>query len=94
MKLLQVVDDCRKVLAAGRKAALRPLLRLRRLLDQSEPRYLLNQLYVDDYCVWIQRAADDTLRSLADALAAVRRPIRKIQRRSLAGNDVIGDRSQ
>ena len=27
------------------------------MLDSSDERYLLNKLYIDDFCVWLQRGA-------------------------------------
>ena len=30
---------------------------VRHMLDSSDERYLLNKLYIDDFCVWLQRGA-------------------------------------
>ena len=66
-----VIEDTQKMLRVGKILVLKQLLKIVRLFNKSEPRYLLNQLYVQDYCVWIQKASDETLSSLASALGEV-----------------------
>lgn len=39
----------------GKACILRCLLEVHRVFRESEPAYILNDLYVSDYCVWIQR---------------------------------------
>jgi len=39
-------------------------------MDQ-DARYVLNDLYITDYCTWIQSASLERLQSLAAALAKV-----------------------
>lgn len=39
---------------SGRRRLLRCLLEIQCLLMDTESRYILNDLYVTDYCVWIQ----------------------------------------
>ena len=34
---------------------LKCLLEILILFNESEPHYLLNELYVTDYCIWIQK---------------------------------------
>ena len=41
------------------------------LFAKSDPRYLLNQLYIQDYCTWIQKSNEETLKSLASGLESV-----------------------
>jgi hypothetical protein len=52
---------------------LKSLLAVRDIFKGSECRYLLNKLYIDDYCVWIQQFADSRLatftRTLDEAVA-------------------------
>jgi len=49
------------------------LLHIRTLFNRREPYYLLNQLYIDDYIIWIQsRALDENLKKLAKNLARYR----------------------
>jgi hypothetical protein len=67
------LTDVVSILMCGRRAALRCLLHVRRLLahgdDDSEMHYLLNTLFLDDYCAWLQMLPDDAL--LASAAAAL-----------------------
>lgn len=39
----------------GKACVLRCLLEVHRVFRENEPAYILNDLYVSDYCVWIQR---------------------------------------
>lgn len=49
------------------------LLHVKQLFNRREPFYLLNQLYIDDYIIWIQsRALDENLKKLAKNLARFR----------------------
>jgi len=50
---------------------LKCLLDLRSILLDQDCRYVLNDLYITDYCVWIQTASDKRLHSLADAIEKV-----------------------
>ena len=47
--------DAQRVVAEGKAAFLRVLLAVKQCFERSEPRYLLNRLFVDDACVWVQR---------------------------------------
>ena len=49
------VRDAATILRAGVRPALRCLLRVRDIMRASDVYYLHNTLYIDDYCVWIQR---------------------------------------
>ena len=40
----------------GKQQVLRCLLDIHKILGESYPRYILNDLYITDYCVWIQTA--------------------------------------
>ena len=40
----------------GRRKVLQCLLAVRQLLNSLEPYYILNNLYITEYCVWIQKA--------------------------------------
>nr|CAD7442013.1 unnamed protein product [Timema bartmani] len=65
----KVLEDVVQVLRLGKKQVLKCLLEVHSLFNSSEPRYLLNQLYIRDYCVWIQQASNYKLASIADALS-------------------------
>lgn len=67
----QIVKDVVSILKGGRKSVLHCFLKIYHLFNKSDTRYILNQLYIRDYCVWIQRADEDTIRSLGESLAPV-----------------------
>jgi len=67
-----VLKDTVKILLLGRKQVLKCLLEIQRQLNASESYYILNQLYVTDYCVWIQRVKEQRLFSLADSIRKVK----------------------
>ena len=48
------LSDAAGLLLSGRRAVLRALLAVRRVLAGEEARYLLNRLVLDDYCRWLQ----------------------------------------
>jgi protein SHQ1 len=50
------VRDVVILLKLGKKACLRALLKIREILQRDEILYILTRLYLDDYCVWIQKA--------------------------------------
>ena len=39
---------------SGRRSVLKVLLEIRGILMDQDCRYVLNDLYITDYCVWIQ----------------------------------------
>ncbi|XP_055358005.1 protein SHQ1 homolog [Paramacrobiotus metropolitanus] len=50
-----VIRDVKNIVALGRSAILKTLLHVRAAFSSSqENRYILNDLYIIDYCVWIQ----------------------------------------
>ena len=53
----------------GKRAILTCLLRMRRLFLDEEHRYLLNTLYLNDYCLWVQAECQSKwLDSLVEAM--------------------------
>ncbi|TYZ59259.1 hypothetical protein PybrP1_010342 [[Pythium] brassicae (nom. inval.)] len=66
---LHVVRETAALLRRGKRVVLRALLALHRVVDKSETQYLLNPLYVQDYCIWVQSASDDVLARLGEQLA-------------------------
>jgi len=65
---LKVLEDTVNVFKQGKKRLLKCLLDVFQLFAKSDPRYLLNQLYIQDYCIWIQNCNEETLKSLASSL--------------------------
>ncbi|BES98753.1 protein SHQ1 homolog [Nesidiocoris tenuis] len=62
---MRVVEDTLKILKLGRRQILKCLIEIHKIFNSSEPRYLLNQLYVTDYCIWLQKISDRKIESLA-----------------------------
>lgn len=52
---LLLLSDVRKIFENGCVCLLKCLLDIHFKFNWSEPRYVLNQLYIKDYCVWIQQ---------------------------------------
>ncbi|XP_043220873.1 protein SHQ1 homolog [Amphibalanus amphitrite] len=64
----QVLDDLHWLFRAGRKHLVKALLQVHQMLLESEPRYILNQLYIDDMCMWLQQVDEPVISGLSDAL--------------------------
>ncbi|XP_053724069.1 protein SHQ1 homolog isoform X2 [Synchiropus splendidus] len=47
--------DVVSILQAGTVCVLKCLLDIHKVFRQNEPAYILNDLYITDYCIWIQR---------------------------------------
>lgn len=62
---MQVLADVAKILFLGKRCILKCLLQLRHLFEHTDTHYLLNKLYIDDYCVWIQGVSDESLKAVA-----------------------------
>lgn len=67
----KVMEDTIKIFSLGRRQVLKCLLEIHELFNGSEPRYLLNQLYITDYCIWIQSTSDKKLSRLTSAMQKV-----------------------
>lgn len=59
---LQVIEwaweDTKEIFRQGKEAVLRVLLKIKKCFEGSEPRYLLNRIFVDDFVVWVQKIED------------------------------------
>ncbi|ELU11824.1 hypothetical protein CAPTEDRAFT_188632 [Capitella teleta] len=64
-----VFNDVKHLFAIGQKRLLKCLLEIRSMLTDGDSRYVLNDLYITDYCVWIQHASKQQISSLAKNLA-------------------------
>ncbi|XP_034389481.1 protein SHQ1 homolog isoform X2 [Cyclopterus lumpus] len=62
------VRDTTKILQSGKACVLRCLLDIHRVFRENEPAYILNDLYITDYCVWIQRVKSKKMSALAVTL--------------------------
>jgi protein SHQ1 len=61
----RVLADVAKILFLGKRCLLKCFLRLYHLFEHTEQYYILNKLYISDYCVWLQRVDEHSLESFA-----------------------------
>nr|CAD2137280.1 unnamed protein product [Meloidogyne enterolobii] len=63
---LKVMQDVGTIIENGRSSILHVLLTCRRIFNKSggEFRYLLNQLFIDDLCLWIQSVDEELILNL------------------------------
>uniref|UniRef100_A0A8C6L8Q2 Protein SHQ1 homolog n=1 Tax=Nothobranchius furzeri TaxID=105023 RepID=A0A8C6L8Q2_NOTFU len=52
------IRDTTKILQSGKACILKCLLEIHKVFRQNDPAYMLNDLYITDYCIWIQRVKD------------------------------------
>uniref|UniRef100_A0A8C0WB58 Protein SHQ1 homolog n=1 Tax=Castor canadensis TaxID=51338 RepID=A0A8C0WB58_CASCN len=57
--------------ALGKNAVLKCLLDIHKIFQENDPAYILNDLYISDYCVWIQKTKSKKLTALAEALREI-----------------------
>nr|XP_046240727.1 protein SHQ1 homolog [Scatophagus argus] len=62
------IHDTFKILQAGKACVLKCLLDIHKVFRENDPAYILNDLYITDYCVWIQRVKSKKMTSLAAVL--------------------------
>jgi len=56
---------------AGKVAVLKCLLDIYKIFRAEDPFYLLNQLYIEEYCVWIQKISPEMLKDFASVVEMV-----------------------
>ncbi|KZC10084.1 Protein SHQ1 like protein [Dufourea novaeangliae] len=62
---LKVLEDVKKVLKLGKKYIIKRFCEIHSLFNNScEPRYILNQLYIKDYLIWLQQIPESSVESL------------------------------
>lgn len=69
---LKVIKDTEKILYLGREYVLKCLLEIHSLLQEYDSRYILNDLYIMDYCIWIQTVSTKNLVSLSNSLSEIK----------------------
>ncbi|KAF1783496.1 SHQ1 protein [Phytophthora cactorum] len=67
---MRSVREASEILKRGKRVVLRALLTLYRIVEKSETQYLLNSLYFQDYCVWIQSVNDERLKSVSESTSS------------------------
>ncbi|KAL3170975.1 hypothetical protein MRX96_013876 [Rhipicephalus microplus] len=67
-----VLGDVIEIMQLGPRYVLRCLLEIHGIFGHHDSRYVLNDLYITDYAVWIQSISPRHLQSLADAMKLVK----------------------
>ncbi|KAG7214580.1 hypothetical protein INR49_022974 [Caranx melampygus] len=49
------IRDATKIFLSGKACVLKCLLDIHKVFRENDPAYILNDLYLTDYCIWIQR---------------------------------------
>ncbi|XP_072539317.1 protein SHQ1 homolog [Salminus brasiliensis] len=62
------VRDAAHIFQCGKACVLKCLLAIHKIFRENEPAYILNDLYITDYCIWIQRVKSKHVLALADPL--------------------------
>ncbi|XP_074521458.1 protein SHQ1 homolog [Halichoeres trimaculatus] len=60
--------DTALILKQGKACVLRCLLHIHKIFSENDPAYILNDLYITDYCIWIQRVKTKKITALATML--------------------------
>ncbi|KAJ1367567.1 hypothetical protein KIN20_028505 [Parelaphostrongylus tenuis] len=69
---MKVLMDTKTIVQEGRSALLHVLSTIHGIfIDSGEFRYLFNDLFVTDYCIWIQFVEEEILETLQNELAVV-----------------------
>ncbi|KAL9959379.1 hypothetical protein ACROYT_G032698 [Oculina patagonica] len=66
-----VIQDTKRIFSLGRRQVLKCLLEIHALCREEDPWFLLNELYLTDYCVWIQKVSRKKFSSLTQSLEQV-----------------------
>ncbi|XP_066922093.1 protein SHQ1 homolog [Clytia hemisphaerica] len=66
--ILIIWNDVKEIMMAGKVCIIKCLLDMRGILMRDESRYILNELYVNHYIVWVQKVSLQRLSSIAEAL--------------------------
>ncbi|XP_073448131.1 protein SHQ1 homolog [Aquarana catesbeiana] len=66
----KAIQDLISLIRLGKAAVLKCLLDIHSIFQENDPAYILNDLYITDYCIWIQKVKSKKLAGLADLLQA------------------------
>ncbi|RDD43192.1 Protein SHQ1-like protein [Trichoplax sp. H2] len=67
--LIQVIlKDVTTIFRLGKRYILKCLLEIRQILKNHENKYILNDVYITDYCVWIQKLSNAKIRFISKKL--------------------------
>ncbi|XP_026578220.1 protein SHQ1 homolog [Pseudonaja textilis] len=66
--VIRALNDTIMILKLGKSAVLKCLLDIHKIFRENDPAYILNDLYITDYCIWIQKAKSKKLAALAECV--------------------------
>ncbi|XP_044157404.1 protein SHQ1 homolog [Bufo gargarizans] len=66
----KAIEDTCALLRLGKAAILKCLLDIHAVFQENDPAYILNDLYITDYCIWIQKVKSKKVAGLLDCLQA------------------------
>lgn len=70
---MKVIEDTIQIFRMGKVYVIKCLLDVHSILNESgDSRYIFNDLYITDYCIWLQSVKSKTLESLVSALEKVK----------------------
>ncbi|XP_076231396.1 protein SHQ1 homolog isoform X2 [Calliopsis andreniformis] len=70
---MKVLDDVKKVVKLGKKYIIKRFCEIHSLFNNScEPRYILNQLYIKDYLIWLQQIHESLIESLDSLITDIK----------------------
>lgn len=65
----KIYVDLTKILFLGQRCILKCLLQIHRIFEKTDTYYLLNKLYIEDYCIWLQYLGDNPEKATLTRLA-------------------------
>jgi protein SHQ1 len=68
----KVLSDVAKIMFCGKRVLLKCFLHLKSLFEHSDTHYLLNKLFIDDLCIFIQMLLEKDVLALANAFNAAK----------------------
>ncbi|XP_071612424.1 protein SHQ1 homolog isoform X1 [Heliangelus exortis] len=64
----RALNDTVMILQLGKAAVLKCLLDIHKIFRENDPAYILNDLFITDYCIWIQKSKSRKLAALSESL--------------------------
>ena len=73
----KVWSDVQDILKCGQIPIIKALLDITKIFNESDGRYIFNQLYIDQYVAWVQKLKEDNLNSIATNLEIILKELSK-----------------
>ncbi|KFP05325.1 Protein SHQ1, partial [Calypte anna] len=64
----RALNDTAMILQLGKAGVLKCLLDIHKIFRENDPAYILNDLFITDYCIWIQKSKSRKLAALSESL--------------------------